>query len=539
VLKPLFGLVVCCILALSSLTLAAPTPVTVAIEFDQSGLSSLKLGDTQLLVSAQPRLTRLSPDPGNKAFDAQSDQYDARTHKRTLVYSWGKIVVIYKPAKDRIDFDCTISNDSAAPIKELRLGLVQIQFPSTPAGYDWEHRYGIWDQSPDDLPVLMADWGSARLALCNEKSDSFVKFGFDPIQTGPYAITLWLDDRPIPAGSALSATLSARFGGAGSPSGASAWSIAGDVLAKFAARYPSELNWSDRRPIGSAFLATSVAGYKNNPRGWFMDRDLDTTTPAGREAFHAELMKYTDQVIAHCKLMNAQGVIVWDVEGQEMPHATSYLADPRMLSKVAPEMDSIADEFFKKLTDAGLRTGLTIRPTRVEPLPDGKPGWTQVEVPNPVAEMDAKMTYATKRWGCSIYYCDSNVNFVRDPNAKILNDPAMPASDFQALARLHKQCLLIPEHKNARYFAYTAPYYELRLGFTGTAPEIKATYPHAFSVIRVVDGPDLVGTVADQMISAIQGGDILLFRPWWDDPTTAQIKALYNRAATQPVASQQ
>jgi hypothetical protein len=525
-LKALFGWLLFFACAAARATPEAVEP-TLETQFDNAGLHSLKFG-TELLHAGMPELQDFKSDPEIlKSFDVLSSAFDADKQITTRKFNWGQIQLAYHTAADRLLIDLTIDNKSNATITQARFDLLSLQFPATPTGDAWAHRYGISYRSADDLPVLLADWGSARLALCSEDLSKPVGFGFQPRNGGPYAVNLWFRE-PIPAGESRTASLSIRLAGENLPG----YSLASDVLKKFAEKYPSELNWTDRRPIGSAFLSTSAAGYKNNPRGWFLDRDLDTSTAERRAIFHTKLMNYEDQVIAHCKRMNAQGVIIWDLEGQEMPHATSYLADPRMLSKAAPEMDAEADAFFKRLTDAGLRTGVTIRPTRVERAKDGK-GWTQVEVPDPVAEMDAKMSYATRRWGCSIFYCDSNVNFVRDAAGKVVSDPAMPAEDFQKLARKHKDALLIPEHKTARYWACTAPYSELRSGLTGTLPQIREVYPDAFTVLQVVDGPPLDSEpVVNTLTAAINGGDILLFRPWWDDPATAQIKQIYDRAKT-------
>jgi hypothetical protein len=338
------------------------------------------------------------------------------------------------------------------------------------------------------------------------------------------------DGKPIEPGTTRLSKFSLRIGG-----GDRSWSSAHDVLQRYADKYPAELNWNDRRPIGSAFLATSQKNYPKNPRGWLLDPDIDVTTPEGKAQFKTKMMAYADSVVAHCKTMNAQGVIVWDLEGQEMPHATSYLADPRMLPKVAPEMDEIADEFMKKFSAAGLRTGLTIRPTRVAPADKGRPRWMQQDVSDQTAEMEQKIEYASKRWGCTLLYLDSNVDFVRDATGKVLSDPAMPAADFQKLARAHPDCLLIPEHKTGRYWAYTAPYADLRLGFDSTPPGVREAHPHAFSVLRVVDGPSLSDPDSIAKLTAsVKHGDILLFRPWWDDPQTTDIQHIYQLVASEP-----
>ena len=158
----------------------------------------------------------------------------------------------------------------------------------------------------------------------------------------------------------------------------------------------------------------------------------------------------------------------------------------------------------------------------------------QADVKDQVAEIDAKLTYAEKRWGCTLFYVDSNVDFVRDPNdGHVTGDPAMAAAGFKTLAEHHPTALLMPEHKTAAYWAYTAPYSEYRLGFTGTPQAVRDAWPKAFSVMQVVDGPDLKSAESvATLTAAVRHGDVLLFRPWWDDPQSADILAVLKRAAS-------
>jgi hypothetical protein len=56
---------------------------------------------------------------------------------------------------------------------------------------------------------------------------------------------------------------------------------------------------------------------------------------------------------------------------------------------------------------------------------------------------------------------------------------------------------------------------------------VRIAYPHAFSVLRVVDGPSLDDT-ATELAASVSAGDVLLFRPWWNDPANQQIKHIYS-----------
>ena len=438
-------------------------------------------------------------------------------------YPWGTIGVKYKPdpTKNTLTMQVAVKAGERA-VTRLQVYFLHFKMPADPAK-GWNGADILLHDRTDEFPVVNCRWQTGMLALCGDDLANPCTFGIQPLGKNEEAVLMRVDEKhPIRPGDTRRTTLSMRFATADEKPA----TVEADVLHAFGTRYPSDMNWPDRRPIGSAFLATSVAGYKNSPRGWFQDSSIDVTTPSGRQAFAQELSKYIDSTIAHCRTLNAQGVIIWDVEGQEMPHATSYLADPRMLHEVAPEMDPLADGMFRTLSRAGLRTGVTIRPTRVVRADDGH-GWKQLEVNDPVAEMDSKISYAQRRWGCTLFYLDSNVNYTMDSNGN-RSDVTMPADDFHRLAEHHKDCLLMPEHKTARYWAYTAPYCEFKQGFEGTSPELHTAYPHAFSVMQVVDGPSLSDPDSVKTLTAaINQGDILLFRPWWDDPQTAEIKRLY------------
>ena len=512
----------------------AATGAGLAVGFDGNGLSELDWQGTPLLTGGV-ELADLKLNGGDATgdtFTKTASTFDPATRTLVQTYSWGTISVAYRPDPAAGAVRTTVAVHSTGPRTVTRFGLTLLRFrPPAPIGKGdhfngWDGNGLILHTRPDDFPIVTADWGSGRLAVCGDDLTSEAPFGFQPLtDKGEDAVLVQFTDRqPIAPGKTRTAALSVRVAAAATPTEA----FVGDVLHAYAAKYPSTLKWTDRRPIGSAFLATSVAGYAHNPRGWLQDPSIDTTTPSGRQAFAAKILDYTKSSIAHLKKLDAQGVIVWDVEGQEMPHATSYLADPRMLSKVAPEMDPLADGMFAMYRRAGLRVGVTIRPTRVAKADGGRPGWMQQDVADQPAEIDAKLTYAHKRWGCTLFYVDSNVDFVKDASGKVLSDPAMAADGFAWLARRHPDCLLMPEHKADRYWAYTAPYSEYRLGFPGTSDAVRVAYPHAFSVMQVVDGPNLSdpGPVAT-LTAAIRHGDVLLFRPWWDDPQTADIEHLY------------
>jgi hypothetical protein len=84
--------------------------------------------------------------------------------------------------------------------------------------------------------------------------------------------------------------------------------------------------------------------------------------------------------------------------------------------------------------------------------------------------------------------------------------------------------LLIPEHSTMRYYAYSAPYKELRKGGLGTDDGVRAVYPEAFSVIYTADGP--LDLYQKRLTNSVKQGDVLMYRTWFPDPQNEKVKAL-------------
>ncbi len=183
---------------------------------------------------------------------------------------------------------------------------------------------------------------------------------------------------------------------------------------------------------------------------------------------------------------------------------------------------AIADTYFAKFRDAGLRTGLCIRPQK---LFHSAAQTLQQELPDDAHVTQIlfdKMAYANKRWGCTLFYVDSN----GDPNVPF--DPIVFEDLARKLAAAHIDALVMPEHRDTRYYDCSAPYVELRSGHTGTAPAVRRAYPDAFTVVYTPDSD--FAKYADDLARAVRSGDILLFRAWWDDPDNAAVTKAYGNA---------
>src|SRR5215207_261635 len=124
--------------------------------------------------------------------------------------------------------------------------------------------------------------------------------------------------------------------------------------------------WSDTRPILLEFVCGG-SGSAINPRRYFSDVQLDVSNTS---ELRARLLSRADAIIDAATAINAQGVVVWDLDGighglfsdGTHDHDFTYVGNPSRLSLVSPEMHACADAFFAKLTAAGLRAGLTLRP---------------------------------------------------------------------------------------------------------------------------------------------------------------------------------
>jgi hypothetical protein len=527
------------LLVLLAHSLVAGAEVGVALRFGPDGLASISWHGDEYLQSGvlgatwNDSVELRGGDGSVVAGDMKQGvlSVDAAAQAVVRRFPWGTLHCAYAASGDQLALELTISNSGERTISALQLQLLELVLPSAAAEYD------------GNTPMIATNIGSPSvltlshahgvLALVNQDIERGLSFGCPWANDRPASrrFPLWADTgrraalptshptivRPISPGGSDQYHVTLRFG----PVGATAGILAGDLLQRFASAHPPTLAWPDRRPIGMLMLSSSVPHHAANPRGWFLNApEIDTTSEQGRARFAERLMAYADKSVEVLRRMGAQGVIVWDCEGQEFPHATSYIGDPRCLP---PEMVPLIDAFFAKFSAAGLKTGLCIRPQRAV-LPVY--GATAMQLEVPVADQQAvlaeKVGYASKRWGCSLYYVDSNVD--RRHGA----EGAMAAEVFRGLAAAFPAVLLIPEQKTPDYWASCAPYSELRGGWTTTPGLARQLYPKAFSVLCVNDGA--LASRHGELVAAVARGDVLLFRAWWDDPEQAAVSAIYREA---------
>ncbi len=495
-----------------------------------TGLTSLKYNGVEFLSYGDLRVNSVLFNNGTYADLNASTTADNNRQEVTRSYSWGSIKIGYSASASRLNLTITTTNTSPFTIQGVSYEPVALRFPQAPAEYDGNTP--LISPGLGGPTLVQMSFGSGVMVFANDNAAKPLMAGFPWALNKPsntiFPLRINTDRenmyptffptivRPIAPGASDQYNLSLRFG----PPGSTLTSLGMDVYQAFAAAFPKQLNWSDHRGIGMLVLATAAAGWATNPRGYFLDPTVNVTTPAGVAAFQSRVLAYADSSIAILKSMNAQGAITWDIEGEQYPHATTYACDPTMLSRLAPEMDGIADAYFKKFRDAGLRVGVCVRPQQ---LVVDSAGARQLEVADPASLLISKIGYAKSRWGATLFYVDSNGG---------PNDPIDPTV-FQRVLAAYPDILLVPEHKNTQYYAYTAPYRELRSGYAATAPEVRLVYPGAMSTVSVPDG-DIAGRYND-LVNAVKQGDVLMFRAWFDDqPANRQVKSIYQTAGTVP-----
>lgn len=371
--------------------------------------------------------------------------------------------------------------------------------------------------------------------------------------------------RPVKPGATEIIEVSLFFG----PADGNAYLVAREIHDAFDKANPFRVRWPDRRPIGMAHLCYD-RGPERNPRGWwgFKDTQDDIRTLEGKAAFDKWIMSYADQVINVADKSGSQGVIVWDLEGKQYPGCV-YYGDPRIMKYTAPEMEAMADAFFLKLREAGLRVGVCLRPNQIYPIgvkpeevekyrqPDffaylpyteswdkfnlasyGMQFWAYDELGwrkrtplpdiqrSPVERLDAKIKYCKERWGATLFYVDTN--HFRRPRAKSGANAAggydvlerweskmMNPADWAELQRRHPDVLLIPEHETVQYWASTAPYRQPPYDGT-THAAARLMYPECFSALALNGNAEaeIRKNIAPYR-TAVQAGDLMMHPAWY------------------------
>jgi hypothetical protein len=513
------------------------------------GLDSLSVNGQSLLVSPESGELQQEKSVFRSLVDAllpRSLSPSATPTKNTdtveLTYPWGRISCAYGKQDNRLTMRLEVSNSSSKPLNELSLRLMELNFPTIPRGGTLEAgMFGFGFKGPElrlgeghlsipsvadprfVVPIIHIDYGTGALNFCSDDVDCAVDLpqstNFPARTSYPFIVTC----RDLKPGTTKIVNVSLCFG----PAGAGVQDLSGDVLERYAGKYPFQVDWKDHRPIGAIFLAGPQINVPTNPRRWIMNLgQIDVTNDTGKAAFRAALLKFADNSVQVLKDIGAQGMITWDPEGEEFT-GDCYYGDPRLVPILAPEMEfkndgvkSAIDEYFEKFRAAGLKVGVCVRPQQIA-MVDGRPGHWNAEDDHAAQILRERIGYAKRRWGCTLFYVDSTATAFTWLNPDV----------FKAVADAYPDVLLIPENESMRYFAYSAPlnsYMHHKIASTPVGARL--VYPKAFSVLMAPEGDRPEDHNA--LVSAVRRGDILLFNGWYMNEGAAKIKKIYGEADT-------
>lgn len=491
-------------------------------------------------------------------------RWDANAKAWTYSFVWGSIQVSFQQTGNTLDMNVTETNNgnSGVILDGAAIYPLALHLPVLPVGFN-DPSYAQLTYNTTGPSVTLADYGSGEVAAVVPDASKPLYSGFLPSGGSGVGYTTLISgtapdglasfqphiDRPVLPGQTDKFTVSLRF----APSGTAVGMLAADAYASWAATWPPQINWTDRRIIGTAYLASSPqgdpskpGGFPNNPRRYFNDSnaaDFDVRTPAGLSKLQTRVLQQAQNTVVNLQRLNAQGVITWDIEGEQYPQVTSYVCAPDQIAQVAPEMESavtdttspykgmkLDDAYFKTIRDAGFRVGLCIRPQHFTVAADGTA--QQVYLPDAqiVAEITRKMKYAHDRWGATLFYIDSTV----ESNGAVLD-----AGLFQQAATALPDSLLIPEETTPKHYAYTAPFETFIFhGDLGTDLSIYNYYPKAFSANLINDvDPNVLAAHQAQLTASVKRGDVLMVHAdYWqaNNPTVMQIYADAGVGATPP-----
>jgi hypothetical protein len=510
--------------------------------FDDNGLVTLSYGGVQFLKNPALHVSVVN-FADDKGGDVPADKdhptvsYEPSAQRISYSWPWGAVRCRYQVVGKRLNLELSVENDTAGPMSGIALDLLELEFPQRPSGMPWEKRFQIMGDNDGDITAIIADYKSGAVTLCNDDPASIVNVGFSPVAVPPHETWGMLvtsperhkGDNPVFVAPRSRKTFhfSLRF----SESGAPFKEVVGDLIEKFTAAHPFQLKWPDRRPIGMLSLASGAHGSPTNPRGWFGEPGDNFVGKNGARRFREKLMEQADKSIAILKSMGAQGMIFWDMEGEEYKNI-NYVGDPRMTATLAPEMEPVAAEFFERFHKAGLRTGVCIRPSHVMPGWDGKTKWAHSQMGfDMVEEMNQKIAYAKKHLGCLLFYVDTNARYFFRPDGSV-DSSLLEGAEFKRVADANPDILLIPEIPRLDYYSCTAPYRELRPHAFGnhaaTESRVLDFYPRAFSIINPIDGPAQQRRA--EIVAGQRRGDILLFRCWFPDDQNKVFKSILDEA---------
>jgi len=477
-------------------------------------------------------------------------RWDADNKTWDYTFPWGSIRVQYQQDGEALNVKVTESNrtDSGVILYGASVVPFTLHFGQTPSNFSPGPYPAISDNytSPG---VVAANYraGTALLVVPDAAKPLYAAYLRQPSADAFAAVvsSTSLDnlasfqphlDRRVMPGESDQFTMSLRLYNGKQP----IQTVAADAFNSWNQRWPSTLDWKDRRAIGAAYLASSPAAGSTpdpaNPRRYFAlaaASHIDIRTPEGLAILQQKVLGFAHGVVENLRRLDGQGVVTWDIEGEQYPQETSYVCSPDQIATTAPEMESVIhdtsspyvgmkldDAYFKIIRTAGFRVGVCVRPQQF--TQGGGSGAKQVQLSsNQIAnELIRKAKYAHDRWGATLFYVDSSVGSIGD-----VIDPGI----VQTVSRALPDSLLIPEETTPRYYSFSAGFRSLLFhGDTGTPSVIYNYYPRAFSVVMINDvAPDRLKAARKALTESARRGDILMVHAAYWQSNNSVVRDIY------------
>jgi len=554
----------------------------------------LRWGEADLVVDGLPAVEmavheKRSVNPKNGFWEYEFPKLDvenARTKvdrdngRITRTYEWGEARVEYELDGHRLNIQLELENKSKLPLADFRVRLATMRIPGKPESLNGKRRDGV-NPTNDTVAMLEFKLPQGRMYAAYESFAPDVNFGFgravdEAGDVYPLILAGGVHIQPrndvvlpprgiptIPPGETLRLRVSIRL--------ADAKARQHDVLRQlyrdWRAFQSPMLDWPDRRPIGDAYLlsefgkAAPAFGQEGiNPRRWWspMLDVVEMDSPHGRSMLRRELRELAYKSVATLKRMGAQGAILWNAEGAF--HETGWVGDPRMLPILSPELDKAIDDYFKIVRDAGLKTGVTLRhghvvwrgnkwtqnPGNFNPRNNAtlddfmdlinahphEPWWRVYPV---ARRMSAKIAYAKKRWGCTIFYIDTSlITRGRGVNQRMSHKP-ITNHIYRKIREDHPDVLIIPELSELAHIGHVGPYGQLP--YRKVRPRYDGhwtmdIYPTYFGYHRVSDYP-VWNTRVDRAHEVAWGEILGMSASHWSDNSEALLEVYKEAGAAQ------
>ncbi len=486
------------------------------------GLEALTWNGATVLADGEFKVARAVFEKADGATYTPNDKpaVAAGTRKHpfvTLTYPWGVVSCAYQGGNNRLDLTIAVENTSQDTLREIHLTPLVLALPGE---LNWPR---IFDNAFGQMGVQRTQHNVEQPTIIPVRSDAgmAVLVNLDP--TGPLTVSLGsgktqaitvqsggdkmiYDEvyvrRPIAPGKTDTYRLSLRLG---SPN-ADPLDLAQDVCDAWAQAYPMTLDWPDRRPIKRLFPGGGLTEAEAVERA----KDLEAATAADTldPKFREMMLKKAAATAQSAKEFGAQGIILWEIEGNKIGKIT-YVGDPRHTRWLNPQMDLVADEFWKVISDAGLLPGVCLRPSRV--IYNAEKSTVQHSygaAKPPFEELDDKIQYAKDRWGCKLFYIDTNGVYRPRGKDEAWSWGLLAPEVWRKLSLKHPDVLIIPELGSTRYYANSSCYSEMDMGSRGTPEVVRRIWPKAFGCLQLEDDDPV--RKHDIIVDAVAKGDILM-----------------------------